>query len=84
MALAKKTKKTPEEREGALMTELCEKFKYTFLANKPGKRVSMMYDRTRKIVEPYYLMQLAVPMDSALGKKMLEMFPTKGNPPKKR
>lgn len=73
--------KTKEQREGAMMSELCQKHGYTFIANRPGDRVTLMFGRGAKRgakrLVPMYTMRLAVPMNSALGKQMLEQYPLK-------
>lgn len=72
------TKKKPKKMsESDMVAELCQKHGYTMMANKPGKRVSMMFSRKMSLVTPYYTMVLAVPMDSELAKRMIEQFPVK-------
>ena len=48
-----------------------------FMANKPGRRTTMTFNSKAKVMEPYYLMQLAVPMDSELAKAMQGQYPVK-------
>lgn len=60
-----------------MVAELCQTHGYTIIANKPGKRISMMFSRKMSLVTPYYTMVLAVPMDSELAKKMNEQYPVK-------
>ena len=73
----KTVKKTSEMSESQMFASLCQKHGYTFMANKPGKRVSMMFSSKERTLTAYYLMQLAVPMDSKLAKQMIEQYPVK-------
>lgn len=66
-----------QQSEADMMSKLCKQHGYTFMANRPGKRVTMMFTDKGKHIVPMYTMQLAVPMDSALGKQMVEQFPNK-------
>lgn len=78
MAKARVTKKkTKMPSESSMMAELCEKHGYTFMANKAGRRTTMMFSKKMKVVTPMYTMVLAVPMGSELAKKMIEQFPVK-------
>jgi len=80
----KRTKgKTKEQREGEMMSDLCKEHGYAFIANKPGRRLTMMLDRGSKRVVAMYTMQLAVPADSALGKQMIAQHPPPISPEKK-
>lgn len=80
--MSKATKKALAN-EGKLVADLCQKHGYTLMANKPGNRTTMVMStkvvrgRKTREIKPFYLMQLAVPMDSELGRQMLEQFPLK-------
>ena len=69
-----------ERREGAMMSKLCKEHGYAFIANKPGRRLTMMLDRGSKRVVAMYTMQLAVPAESALGKQMIAHHPPPSSP----
>lgn len=66
-----------QKTEADMMSKLCQKHGYTFIANRPGKRITTMFTDGGKRIVPMYTMQLAVPMDSALGKQMQEQYPNK-------
>lgn len=76
--MATKAKKTAAKAsESSMVAELCQKHGYTMMANKPGRRTTMVFDVKKRIISPFYVMVLAVPMDSELAKQMIKQFPVK-------